>query len=588
MVFLGGELQGELRKGVGDAVFELVIASVLPCGPIFRIAGTGRSKAAGPDTNPALCFPDGLLMGADASPVQVDLAREADFPLGALLVRPSIRQVVAGAESETLEPRIMQVLIALARRRGEVVSRDELIAACWEGRIVGDGAVHRCVSLIRKLGEARDAFQIETIPRVGYRMLPAGGAIAPEDSREPAGEAGDPPSLAVLPFTNRSDRPEDDVFAAGMVEDVIAALSQAIFIRVLSSVATAGLHKGSFSDLAAVGRHLGVRYLLEGNVRRTGDNLRVATQLVEAATGAVVWSGRFERPLSELAALQEELVVEVAGCLDSQVQLLEARRALKKPGDLTAWEAVVRSTAAYREPGGAGLLRALEEAHRAVTIAPDYAAAQAQLAAASALLYFWTVPDNPAEVQRIRAIADKALALAPDDAFVLMGAGGALTALGFAQDALHPLHRALRKAPVIPVYFSLGWTYCVLDRPEEALLHLEAGARLTPTPILASHIKVLQANALIRSRRWKEAEAVYDEILALSPDYDIARLQKAALVWLGQRHDEAHALFAPLPGRGVELAQTETWLRRYYINSHAMDDILTAVRALWAKTIPSA
>src|SRR5262249_37956545 len=125
---------------------------------------------------------DGCLMAADFSAQRVDLAKEADFPLGEILVRPSIRQIEVGGASESLEPRIMQVLVALARKRGEVVSRDELIEACGEGRVAGDGAPHRCTYKIRKLGEAHNAFRLETIPRVGYRLWtsdPAGSPPAP-------------------------------------------------------------------------------------------------------------------------------------------------------------------------------------------------------------------------------------------------------------------------------------------------------------------------------------------------------------------------------------------------------------------------
>lgn len=109
-------------------------------------------------------------MTADFAGQKVDLAKEADFLLGGILVRPATRQVESAGAPETLEPRIMQVLVALARRRGEVVSRDELIATCWEGRIVGDDALNRCIARIRKLGEAKADFRLETIPRVGYRL----------------------------------------------------------------------------------------------------------------------------------------------------------------------------------------------------------------------------------------------------------------------------------------------------------------------------------------------------------------------------------------------------------------------------------
>jgi DNA-binding winged helix-turn-helix (wHTH) protein/tetratricopeptide (TPR) repeat protein len=133
-------------------------------------------------------------MNADNQPIAVDLAREADFPLGSLRVRPSLRQVEGGAESETLEPRVMQVLVALARRQGEVVSRDELIQSCWGGRIVGEDAISRCIARVRKLGETTGAFSVETIARVGYRLTEAGAGATPvaEASTSKAPEGATP------------------------------------------------------------------------------------------------------------------------------------------------------------------------------------------------------------------------------------------------------------------------------------------------------------------------------------------------------------------------------------------------------------
>jgi DNA-binding winged helix-turn-helix (wHTH) protein/TolB-like protein len=125
-------------------------------------------------------------MSPDLSPISIDLAREPDFSLGVLKVRPSLRQVEWAGGSETLEPRVMQVLVALAQKRGEVVSRDELIQRCWDGRAVGEDALTRCISRLRKLGETGQAFSIETIPRVGYRLMAAAGAPAAAMAGEPA------------------------------------------------------------------------------------------------------------------------------------------------------------------------------------------------------------------------------------------------------------------------------------------------------------------------------------------------------------------------------------------------------------------
>lgn len=532
-------------------------------------------------------------MAADFGSGRVDLAKESDFRLGAIEVRPSTRQIESGGTAETLEPRIMQVLVALARRRGEVVSRDELIETCWDGRIVGDDALNRCISKIRKIGEAHTAFRLEAIPRVGYRMTVAGGAEAAanpstlppgEATSEAAGERGEAPTLAVLPFANRSGLSEDEVFADGMVDDVIAALSQGVNARVLASGATAHLRPGVSVDFAAIGRQLGVRYLLEGNVRRTGDRLRVTTQLVEAATGAVLWTGTFERPLSELAALQEDLVVDVAATLEIKLQTLELQRTLKKPADLTAWEAMTRAYAYQRLGDPASLMRAIEEAQRSVSIAPDYAVGHAAIAQTTSVLYLIAMPDDPATVQRIRSHVDLALKLDSEDVMALGFCAQALSYIGHPEEALVHATRALRKTPSLgPSHFVLGVTYCLLNRPADAIRTLDDSDRLMPGWAFLFFLKGWKATAFIRAGQWDEAEAMADEGLALNPEYDTARVVKAMACLRKQRHAEARAVFKPVTTRGLPLEQVLTFNRRIFANCAAQAEILEGIRALWAE-----
>ncbi len=206
------------------------------------------------------------------------------------------------------------------------------------------------------------------------------------------GERGDAPSLAVLPFANRSGLPEDEVFAIGMVEDLIDALSRGVYVRVIASGATVRFRTSAMPDLKVMSHELGVRYFLEGNVRRSGASLRVTSQLVDALTGAILWTQRFDRPLVELAALQEQLILEVAAHLNTQVQRIEMERALKKPGDLTAWEAVMRAVAAVRLTNVKNMSLCAEEARKALVIAPDYALAHAVLAYADGNRYFAVTP----------------------------------------------------------------------------------------------------------------------------------------------------------------------------------------------------
>jgi TolB-like protein/Tfp pilus assembly protein PilF len=426
----------------------------------------------------------------------------------------------------------------------------------------------------------------EAAPNIEAPITPL-AAPTIEETLKP-GQSGSAPSLAVLPFTNRSSLPEDEVFAEGMVEDVIWALSQGVNVRVLGSSATANLSRTGIADLSAIGRQLGVRYLLEGNVRRVGANLRVTTQLLEAATGAVQWAARFDRPLAELAELQEELVTEVAASLDAQVYSLEMERALKKPGDITAWEATARSLYAYRKWDAAARVDAIEEAKRAVTIAPNYAPAHAALAHALANASLASPADSQ-EVQRIRAIAERALALAPDDAMVLSFVGLALGYVGHPEEGERHTARAVRKAPGSGMlHFFHGGVCGMLNRPEEALSHLKTAERLMPGSHLMWVIKVYQSYAQGALGRWADADALIDECLSLLPKFAMGHVVKALCSARLGRDGETRGQIETARRLGWELAQAERLYRLLLSNSPTLEADVAIIRALYAATEPGA
>ena len=434
------------------------------------------------------------------------------------------------------------------------------------------------------LDDVRRMMAKEAAVEIPAPVLPAPSV---EETLKP-GQAGSAPSLAVLPFTNRSHLPEDEVFAEGMVEDVISALSQGVNVRVLGSMATANLSRAAITDPTLLGRQLGVRYLLEGNVRRVGTNLRVTTQLLEAETGTAIWTAKFDRPLSELAELQEELVTEIAASLDTQVYNLEVERALKKPGDITAWEAVARAYSAYRLYDLTAMQLAIKEARRAVTIAPDYALSQAMLALTLATYFAATGPSDPAEVQRIRAIAERALTLAPDDALVLGWVGTALSYIGHANEGERHTSRAVCKAPGSGMLRYIHGIACVmLGRLEAGLSHLKTAERLMPGSLMMWILKMWEARALAQFGRWAEADAAVDEVFNLNPAYAHGHVFKALVdVKLG-RESEARMHMETARQLGLALASAEHLYRLVARTSPTLDADIAVIRALYAATEPA-
>ncbi|MFI4966598.1 MAG: TIR domain-containing protein [Caulobacterales bacterium] len=421
-------------------------------------------------------------------------------------------------------------------------------------------------------------------------VAPADTPRSPAQPRPPrADRRGGAPSLAILPFVNRSGLAEDDVFAFGMVEDIIDAMSQGVEVRVVASSATARFRTGEMPDLDAMARQLGVRYVLEGNVRRAGENLRVTTQLIEAAGGNILWTQKFDRPLDQLAALQEELVLEVAAHLRTQAHRLEIERALRKPGDLTAWEAVMRSIAAYRRMTGPALLLGLEEARKAVEIAPDYGLAHALFAQAQAIIYNQMAPDSPAEAQRIRAQIEHALTLDPDNPLVLSTAAGGLAALGFPEEGLAAGRRAIQLNPSNEFgHFACGMASSLLNRCDEAIAYFDRELRLAPDNPTIWISYGWRANSHIRAGRWAEGAQAYDDALRLTPDNAAPNFGKAVCCRVLGRDEEARQFFAL--GRKYEpdtpLAIWELRFRRTNAGGPMEEEFIGHLKALWAESEP--
>ena len=405
-----------------------------------------------------------------------------------------------------------------------------------------------------------------------------------EPTPRPRGKHGDAPSLAVLPFANRSGSSEDDVFAIGMVEDVIDALSQGVNLKVITSSATARYRSGALPDLHAMAHDLGVRYVMEGNVRRAGELLRVTAQLIEAKGGAILWTQKFERPLSELADLQEDLVLEVAAHLHTQVTRVEMARVLKKPSDLTAWECVTRASAAYRNITGETLLQALTEAQKAVEIAPDYAIAHAMLADASATIYMWLQPDSAEDIKRIRGIIDTALMLEPDNAIVLAHVSEAYNYIGRPDEALALAERACQISPSCGLaHYSAGVAAILLDRVAEGEEHFATELRVAPGSHLLFASYIWRGSGQLRLKAWDQALDFYAagwRLNSLNPSICIGQL--IALTWLGRR-DEARERTLKL--RELDpLTPLETWqrcMRRWFVDCGHEAEMTAILTKCW-------
>jgi TolB-like protein len=327
------------------------------------------------------------------------------------------------------------------------------------------------------------------------------------------------PSVAILPFVNRSGLTEDDIFADGMVDDLTAALSVSRKLKVIASSATA-IYRTGPRDLRQIGRQLDVHYLLEGNLRRVATDLRVTAQLVAAEDGDIVWTQKFDRPLTELIALQEDLVSEVAAHLGGQIERSETEKALRKPGDINAWEAMLRAAAHLGRSSATAAEAAIVEAQRAIEIDPDYDLAHATLALAQGLHYALRADDEPAQTQAVLASVAKAQSFDSDDALVQSRIAGALYFIGRSHEALPFAERAVSLNPNLEsTRFALGDALSGLGKWDEALAQFEIAEQLAPTSHWARASLFLRARVQLCAGRLSEALDLANRSLKL--DYGI-------------------------------------------------------------------
>jgi TolB-like protein len=249
------------------------------------------------------------------------------------------RELRRGADPVSITPQVFDLLVYLIRNRNRVVSKDDLIDAIWKGRIVSDAAVTTRINAARSaIGDSGEEQRLtKTLPRKGFRfvgsVLEQQGSTStetPEEQRRPDLTLPDKPSIAVLPFATLNGDPEQAYLANGIAEDIITELSRFSELFVIARNSSFQ-YKGRAIDVRQVGRELGVRYVLEGSVRRGSDRIRISAQLIDAATGAHRWAERYDRTLEGIFAVQDEVVRTIVAILAAHVRMAEIERTRAMP-----------------------------------------------------------------------------------------------------------------------------------------------------------------------------------------------------------------------------------------------------------------
>jgi len=472
------------------------------------------------------------------------------------------RELTLRGQVVSVGPQVFDLLLHLVGTRDRVVSKDELLQAVWGGRIVSESTITSHINAVRKAigdtgGEQR---LVRTVARKGFRFV---GDIRIADSaeaRQPGGpgSAGhtslgskepppalalpDKPSITVLPFQNLSGDADQDYFADGVVEDIITALSRIRWLFVIARNSSF-TYKGREVDLKEVGQELGVRYVLEGSVRKAGNRVRITGQLIDATAGTHLWAERFEGTLDDIFELQDRVAESVVGAIAPQLERAEIERAKRKPtGSLDAYDYYLRGMAHLHNGTREAIEAALPLFYKAIELDPDFASAYA----GAAWCYFWRklngwMIHRAQEIAEGARLARLAVELGRDDAVALTRSGHALGHLvGDLDGGIALIDRARLLNPnLAPAWFLGGFLRVFRGEPESAIEHIERAARLSPLDQEMFRMQAGTALAHFFAGRFDLASAWAERALGNLPSLLVAVALVAASHALAGRNEEA-------------------------------------------------
>jgi len=457
-----------------------------------------------------------------------------EFSLGRLRLDIAKRQLTRDGSPVQLSTRAFDILCVLAGANGELVSKDELMARVWPGVVVEENNIQVHVSALRKAlddGKNGDTYLI-TVPGRGYRLIglkPSRSAAGDTRENLPLSAISSKPLLAVLPFQNMSGDPEQEYFADGMVDEIITGLSRIKWLSVVSRNSSF-IYKSKPVTITEVAEKFGVRYVLEGGVRKAGNRVRITAQLIDAKSDTHLWADQYDRVLQDIFALQDEITMCVIGAIELSLRKAEIERVKRhRPTNINAYDLMLRAlpfVLTHIPSDSAIAIPLLEEA---LVLEPDYAAAHAFL---SRCLHHRYARAGRLEEDRAAAIrhARSAVAHGSDDATALAVAAHVIALDAHdASTAVNLFERALELSNSNIFALSLSATvFAWMGKAEIAVERAERAILLSPFDSYNFRSHHARAIAYFSRRRYKDAVDAARQALDYNPRFSVGHAYLAA------------------------------------------------------------
>jgi TolB-like protein len=466
------------------------------------------------------------------------------------------RELRHGAEPVAVEPQVFDLLAYLVRNRDRVVSKDDLIASVWSGRIVSDSTLTSRINAARRaIGDSgEDQKLIRTIARKGLRFVgsvrleggePGEGADDGREARHGL-PLPDRPAIAVLPFTNLTGDPQQEYFSDGISEDIITALSKLRWFFVIARNSSF-IYKGRAVHLKEIAEDLGVGYVVEGSVRRSGERLRITVQLNNVATGSHIWAERYDRDLADVFAVQDEITDAIVAAIEPQLYAAENFRAKRNsPDSMDAWDLLMRAMSHYWRVTRADNMVAQALLEKATAIDPNYGQALGVLAWSHTFGIHMGWEDFEVAAPIAERAASAAILADRDDPWAHHALGYVHLFARRFDDSLAEFELALQLNPNFSLaqgYYGLTLAYC--GRWEDGDLAARRALRLSPRDPFSAVYCGIASYARFVGRDYAEAMRLAREGVRQRGDFVGAhRVLTAAAGMAGDRETAAAALAA--------------------------------------------